>query len=556
MWASVAVLCLAMAAANSQEIPKAPSMYYASGTISLPYAEIVEPYEAYIDGVGDRSRIDTYGGLASQYQLGHAPGPYGSISKVVYETTETVVNKRACLQVNGSAGGPVHFQPVLPRNLDQFVFTGEVQAGERFCTKTGLASSACNVFTYEASQLGRTNTYTLYLRQTTDFQPVAFHYLGFNRLFGSHYDEYVVTYERFVSHNSTSFPGKVFVPEALVAPCTGFPDNSASVTRPTGVFSRLHTMDEPDVDEIEKSFSDFKAKHGKVYTSDKEHFERSRIYRANHHYVESMNRRKLTYRMKLNHLADLTSGERRMMRGRKRSAESISPPGAQVFKPANANVQIPEAHDWRIAGAVTPVKDQAICGSCWSFSTTGAIESAYFLKYGKQVLLSQQNLMDCSWGYGNNACDGGLQYEAYEWIVKHAGIATAESYGPYLMQDGKCHKVRTPLVTIKSYAHTAPSNVSDAILALLQQPLAVSIDASHQSFGFYSHGVYYEPECGNQPMDLDHAVLAVGFGTLGGEDYWIVKNSWSTHWGNDGFVLMSRKDNNCGVATDATLVHL
>lgn len=84
----------------------------------------------------------------------------------------------------------------------------------------------------------------------------------------------------------------------------------------------------------------------------------------------------------------------------------------------------------------------------------------------------------------------------------------------------------------------------------------MGIDASHKSFGFYANGVYYEPECGNDPNSLDHAVLAVGYGVMNGEAYWLVKNSWSTHWGNDGYVLMSQKDNNCGVATDATYVEI
>jgi C1A family cysteine protease len=83
-------------------------------------------------------------------------------------------------------------------------------------------------------------------------------------------------------------------------------------------------------------------------------------------------------------------------------------------------------------------------------------------------------------------------------------------------------------------------------------PISVAIDASHLSFAFYSNGVYFEPECGNAPQDLDHQVLAVGYGVLDGSAYILVKNSWSTHWGNDGYILMSQKDNNCGIATDAS----
>ncbi len=85
-------------------------------------------------------------------------------------------------------------------------------------------------------------------------------------------------------------------------------------------------------------------------------------------------------------------------------------------------------------------------------------------------------------------------------------------------------------------------------------PISVGIDASHRSFSFYSNGVYYDPECSNKPDGLDHSVLAVGYGEMEGKKYWLVKNSWSTHWGNDGYVLMAQKDNNCGVATSPTYV--
>uniref|UniRef100_A0A8C6Z4G6 Peptidase C1A papain C-terminal domain-containing protein n=1 Tax=Nothoprocta perdicaria TaxID=30464 RepID=A0A8C6Z4G6_NOTPE len=202
-------------------------------------------------------------------------------------------------------------------------------------------------------------------------------------------------------------------------------------------------------------------------------------------------------------------------------------------------------------GAVTPVKDQAVCGSCWSFATTGAMEGALFLKTGVLTPLSQQVLIDCSWGFGNFACDGGEEWRAYEWIKKHGGIASTESYGSYKGQ------VRAAVTAITGYVNVTSGNVTAVKTALYKHgPVAVSIDASHKSFSFYSNGVYYEPNAVPSPANttgaLDHAVLAVGYGVLQGETYWLVKNSWSTYWGNDGYILMAMRDNNCGVATEAT----
>uniref|UniRef100_A0A670YDD1 Peptidase C1A papain C-terminal domain-containing protein n=1 Tax=Pseudonaja textilis TaxID=8673 RepID=A0A670YDD1_PSETE len=194
-------------------------------------------------------------------------------------------------------------------------------------------------------------------------------------------------------------------------------------------------------------------------------------------------------------------------------------------------------------GAVTPVKDQAVCGSCWSFSTTGSLEGALFLKTGNLISLSQQILIDCSWGFGNYACDGGEEWQAFEWILKHGGIATTESYGPY---KGQTHLVSK----LSSYVNVTSGNTTALKAAIYKHgPVSVSIDASHRTFSFYSNGVYYEPKCSKG--ELDHAVLAVGYGVLQGELYWLIKNSWSTYWGNDGYILMSMKDNNCGVTTDA-----
>ncbi|NXP47882.1 CYSP2 proteinase, partial [Heliornis fulica] len=173
--------------------------------------------------------------------------------------------------------------------------------------------------------------------------------------------------------------------------------------------------------------------------------------------------------------------------------------------------------------------------------------------------LSQQVLIDCSWGFGNYACDGGEEWRAYEWIKKHGGIASTESYGPYLgqplvPQNGYCHCNQSELVAqLAGYASVEPGSATALKAALLKHgPVAVNIDASHKSFAFYANGVYEEPHCGNEMSALDHAVLAVGYGVLHGKSYWLIKNSWSTYWGNDGYILMAMKDNNCGVATAAT----
>jgi C1A family cysteine protease len=304
---------------------------------------------------------------------------------------------------------------------------------------------------------------------------------------------------------------------------------------------------------VDEHFENFKDLHGKEYNTDIEHRLRKQVYHNNLRYIMSVNRQKKGYELGVNHLADRFDHELRALHPNKGRGKTNN--AMYTFTSANSS-KLPTSLDWRTAGAVSEVKDQGICGSCWSFGAAETIEGALFLRTGIMTRLSSQALVDCSWPFGNNGCDGGNDFLAYEWILKSGYIPTEESY-KYTMADGYCkYESATPGTSIKGYVNVTSGDAQALREALFTHgPISVSIDASHKSFSFYKSGVYYEPQCGNTVDELDHTVLAVGYGVeADGTPYWIVKNSWSTYWGDQGYVKMSAVNNNCGVATQPTFV--
>jgi len=248
----------------------------------------------------------------------------------------------------------------------------------------------------------------------------------------------------------------------------------------------------------------------------------------------------------MNQFADLTSEEfGQLYLGTIMNASNIVQ-GIDVFIPSFG--ELADAVDWRTKGVVTGIKNQGQCGSCWAFSTTGSVEGATAIKSGKLVSLSEQNLVDCSGSFGNYGCNGGLMDSAFQYIIANKGIDTESSY-PYTAMDGTCvfnpSNVGAKISSYKDVQAQSEAALTAAIMSV--GPISVAIDASHSSFQLYSSGVYYESRC--SATQLDHGVLAVGYGTQG-SDYYIVKNSWGTSWGMQGYILMSRnRNNNCGIAT-------
>lgn len=295
-------------------------------------------------------------------------------------------------------------------------------------------------------------------------------------------------------------------------------------------------------------FEQFVTEFEKVYSAE-ERALRKEVFAQNMAFIEARNAEDHPYKLGVTAFADLTPEEFSDYLGYRHSAKDTLAAPVLGTHVADPDASVPDSVDWRTKGAVTPVKNQGRCGSCWAFSSTGALEGAWQLATGKLVSLSEQQLVDCAkFSVGNMGCSGGRQTSAFNYVEKHA-MVTEDSY-PYEAKSGtfkscKATEGTTAIASGDLTGYKLVDHSEDALKqAIAQQPVAVSIEADQMVFQHYTSGVLDGSSCGAM---LDHAVLAVGYGESAGETYWIVKNSWGTKWGEDGYVRIIRGKDECGI---------
>jgi len=270
------------------------------------------------------------------------------------------------------------------------------------------------------------------------------------------------------------------------------------------------------------------------YSTKSEYDKRFEIFKTNMDKITEHNKGDHSWRMGITQFSDMTPEE----------FKSYVSCGSLKHKPSKTIFDAPKdsnatagSVDWVSKGAVTPVKNQGQCGSCWAFSTTGAIEGRSFISSGKLVSLSEQDLVDCS--KQNSGCNGGLMDYAFAFVESNSGLCSETEYPYKASQHWRCMENGCTKYDRISNYEDVRSSTSALEAACNEGPVAIAIEADQSSFQQYESGVL----TGNCGTGLDHGVLLVGYGTDGSDDYWKVKNSWGSNWGESGYIRLCR---NCG----------
>ncbi|CAL5408977.1 unnamed protein product [Camellia sinensis] len=277
------------------------------------------------------------------------------------------------------------------------------------------------------------------------------------------------------------------------------------------------------------------ARHGRIYKDVEEKNTRFQVFKGNVQHINAFNEGvDRAYKLHVNQFADLTDEEFRASHTgyKKQPTKVTSNSKPTSFRYANVT-DVPATIDWREKGAVTSVKDQGE-GCCWAFSAVAAMEGINQLKNGNLISLSEQELVDCN--VDNNGCGGEDNY-------------------PYVGQDGTCDSTQATnsAAMITGYEDVSSNNEQALLQAVANQPISVAIEGSGSDFKFYSSGVF----TGNCGTNLDHAVTIIGYGaTSDGTKYWLVKNSWGSGWGENGYMKIKRdiaaNEGLCGIAMQAS----
>ncbi|KAJ2938895.1 hypothetical protein O0L34_g17705 [Tuta absoluta] len=537
-----ALLCLAVVDFGSGKQPfrivglNFPQEYYFEGEEIDTITGIIKPFKIWHSEKLNRSRLDAFDVIRRYYYWSS-----GNIYMIYSQTAQDDFDKKiVCDLFKGNSTDASEFR--LKDMTDLLQFKSYYYAGDE-----ELENSTVEVYKSKA-QIVATKVileYTLIVKKLQDGLTVPLHHYTkkLNPADGSIIGNIVVNY---------FFYETKVAEEDLDINANGI-NCDASETLTDDLNEAVQYL-HPAIDsDVHVAFHMFK-KHHNYEFSQEEHQYRKEIFKRNWHMIVNHNAKKLGFTLGLNQFADKTEDELAYLSGSIVSTDPIQ--GTHPFPLTEAEVHeiaedLPVNFDLRNEGVITPVKNQAVCGSCWAFASVATMEGAWARSYGQLIDLSEQSLVDCAWGYNCSGCFGG-NANSLRFVNKH-GIPTEAEYGPYIAEDGICKIKNKNDIEIKGFAHLPNNNKYTLKVALHKfGPVMVGVLVTKE-MELYTKGIHYDSFC-NFNSTVRHAVTLVGYGKHDDDDYWIIKNSWGERWGESGYFRLSAADKNCNVLQDPYVV--
>jgi hypothetical protein len=554
---------------KSEELFKA---YIAVGTVRLLFDNTTEPFTLFYDSETERSRVDLGNrGLVRSLQLAKDKLMY----RIEFPTAESASQRPICIEMRGTDKKTVKALPAIP-DLKHFQRESEETIGTKKVDK----------WKYELLDEKRKSHHTFWLfTELETKKPIRLDVLTKVEKTNKVIDHYVIEYKYFFATRPSDdvFKKPVDVECRSIVGVTEADEDKKDkkderkaderhTSRSEFDRERLHmnplaSLIDPQQhleydDELDKVFEDYRRRFVKKYESDDEYILRRAAFCHNYRYINLLNRAGLSFRLRINHLADRTNDELRRLLGVRGATNLESSTHKVLFDSKRHNIrgldQIPDEVDWRLLGAVTKVSDQAQCGSDWAIASTRVIESALFLRSNRYIKLSSQELLDCSEETGNEDCKQGNPWQAFEYALKN-GLSAEVAYGSLTNRKSECRRDVPFSAKIKNWVLVSNKEQELKKAIAMNGPVALVLDAAHKSFIFYSSGIYRELNCRKEAKDVNHAVVAIGFGKLSTskKEYFLIENSFSEKWGLGGYMMIEANDSNqCGMLSAPTFVDM
>ncbi|XP_026750367.2 cathepsin L-like proteinase [Galleria mellonella] len=488
---------------------------------------IVKPFEVWYSEKLDRYRSDYFGGSCKEYYVSKAKKPYGILYTTHPIATMDLKNEIVCnkVKLKGSMENLLPDTENLEPNGETEYDGRKIQIWYGETTVLGIVG-------------GRVEE-TLWTYRLADGKDVPIRYESKkSKSWNGHIFKHTIT--NYYNFNSTVLLEDLTLSDDL--DCTFDAKFGKNLKEDLQI---LH----PDIpSHVNLGYTSYLQHHKKKYI-ESEHDFRKDIFSHNWRHIREHNLKNLSYKMAINEFSDRTDEELKYLTGTRAPHEKVegTHPFPYTLEQVDALVEeLPKELDLRLEGFIRPIKSQGHCGSCWAFSSTAAVEGAIAKSLGgKSFDLSEQSLVDCAWGYGNEGCNGGMLDTAFEYIAKN-GIPTSEDYGTYEELDDYCELENVSSVhEIVGFTRVTPRSPNSLKVALNKYgPVAVAIHVN-MNMKQYSSGIYYDPEC--QGQDINHGVTIIGYGVRDDQEYWIVRNSWGTDWGEGGYILMAADIDNCSI---------